>query len=102
MGIGCQGISGEAIMLKPNLLSVVASSLIYFGTPRLANATDYTLTDLATLGGTRSIALGINDSGQVVGWSNTPANGNALATIWNGGTPTALATPSGMFSSAAY
>lgn len=48
--------------------------------------------------GTDSIAYGINDAGQVVGWRN--ANGNlgsagTHATVWNGTTPTDLGTLGG-------
>jgi probable HAF family extracellular repeat protein len=52
-----------------------------------------------------SIARGINDNGQVAGTSQGyTANGTLYgnAVIWNGGTPTALSTPSGSGSSAAY
>ncbi len=50
-----------------------------------------TPTDLGTLGGRYSLAYGINDSGQVVGYSET-LDGSAHATIWNGTTPTDLGT----------
>jgi len=42
-----------------------------------------TMTDLGTLGGTGSEGLAINDSGQVVGWSQTKA-GTSDAFLWNG------------------
>ena len=51
-----------------------------------------TPTDLGTLGGSYSWAMGINDSGQVVGWSNTSGNAAEHTTIWNGTTPTDLGT----------
>ena len=52
-------------------------------------------TDLGTLPGgapsaSHSYALGINNAGQVVGWSTT--NTGEHATIWNGTTPTDLGT----------
>jgi len=42
-----------------------------------------TMTDLGTLGGIGSEGLAINDSGQVVGWSQTKA-GTSDAFLWNG------------------
>jgi len=36
-----------------------------------AFATPYRLTDLGTVGGTRSVGYAINASGQVTGWSRT-------------------------------
>jgi probable HAF family extracellular repeat protein len=42
-----------------------------------------TMKDLGTLGGTGSEGLAINDSGEVVGWSQTKA-GTSDAFLWNG------------------
>ena len=49
-----------------------------------------TPTDLGTLGGSSSLATGINDSGQVVGYSYISGDSAYHATIWNGITPTDL------------
>jgi probable HAF family extracellular repeat protein len=49
-----------------------------------------TMTDLGTLGGDYSEGLAINDSGEVVGWSQAKA-GTSDAFLWNGKTMTALA-----------
>ncbi len=46
------------------------------------------LTDLGTLGGGQSRALGINDAGQVVGWAET-AEGVTHAFLWNPDSPNA-------------
>jgi probable HAF family extracellular repeat protein len=59
----------------------------------LASVTQYTVTDLGTLGGPRSYAYAINNSGQVVGCAST-----GLATyafMWQNGTMTALDTSGG-------
>lgn len=50
---------------------------------------EYWPIDLGTLGGTQSAALGLNDAGQVVGWSLT-AGGRTQAFVWAGGTLSGL------------
>ena len=52
------------------------------------------LTDLGTLGGQQSAALGINNAGTICGWADT-ASGNTVAALWNGGAVTALPTLGG-------
>ena len=48
-----------------------------------------TITDLGTLGGSYSFALGINDSGRVVGWADNSGN-VSQAFLYSGGTLSAL------------
>jgi probable HAF family extracellular repeat protein len=52
-------------------------------------------TILSSLGGNYSEGLGINDSGQIVGLSNSTVFGNLHATIWNGTTATELGSLGG-------
>lgn len=91
-------------MIKRSLLSILSITvlLIFPGTaqhgptalaaqPRsvrpaaLIAAPRYTITDLGTLGGNLSKAFGINESNQVVGWSNPPS-ANYHAFLWEDGT----------------
>ncbi len=60
-----------------------------------------TPTALSTLGGTQSAAYGVNNSGQVVGYSLTTGNVTGHAVIWNGGVLTDL-NPSGAIGSTAF
>ncbi|CUS38458.1 hypothetical protein COMA1_50112 [Candidatus Nitrospira nitrosa] len=57
---------------------VILCSLLSLGiviaTERLVQAGQYSLTDLGSLGGGRSGATAINNSGEVVGWSTVPGN----------------------------
>ncbi len=54
----------------------------------------YTVTELGTLGGAQSVAYGLNDSNQVVGWSHAK-NGEMHAFVWIQGTMTDLGTLGG-------
>jgi probable HAF family extracellular repeat protein len=58
------------------------------------------MTDLGTLGGRYSAALGINASGQVVGGASTAGSENQSAFLWQSGTMTNLDTVGGIESSA--
>ncbi len=52
-------------------LTTLFALIAFSGTA--AGQTKYSVTDLGTLGGTASVAYGINASGQVVGWSDNHA-----------------------------
>jgi probable HAF family extracellular repeat protein len=62
-------------------------------------AVEYKIVDLGTLGGGDSRAEGINDSGQVVGDSET-AGGQRLAFLWTDGVMQDLGTLGGSHSEA--
>ncbi len=76
-------------MLKPRwLLSLISVLLCEVASPAPML---YSITDLGTLGGTNSYALGINDLGQIVG--DSLAGSATIPTLWNNDashTPTAL------------
>ena len=64
--------------------SFLVVTLISFGICFSASAfaaSKYEITDIGTLGGSNSYAQGINDFGQVVGYSNT-GSGNSRAFLW--------------------
>ena len=62
-----------------------------------ATAQSYTLTVLGTLGGSNSVGYGVNDAGQVAGWSQIAGNNatHAFLSAANGGALTDLGTLSG-------
>jgi probable HAF family extracellular repeat protein len=77
--------------MNPRTLLAVALTAVS------ANAgTGYTFVDLGTLGGNDSGALGINDQGQIVGWSTIPGCSTASgadcrrAFLWDNGVMTDL------------
>jgi len=55
----------------------------------------YTVADLGTLGGTFSIAYGINDRGQVDGFATVPGDGATHAFVWKNGPLVDLGTLGG-------
>ncbi len=63
-------------------------------TRRVRHDAHYTITDLGTLGGSFSIAFGINDAGGVTGAANT-ASENAHPFLWSAGKLTDLGTLGG-------
>src|SRR3989449_11308495 len=79
-------------------VAVLPSSQPASGQPLSAGLT---ITDLGTLGGTASIAFGVNNVGQVVGDSNTTTSGiRPHAFLWQNGAMTDLGTLGGTFNSA--
>jgi hypothetical protein len=68
-----------ASFLRSALLSLVEVVPLACLLTRPAHAVPvYRLTDLGTLGGIESIASAINDRGQIVGFAETPADGDML------------------------
>ncbi|MFN0134262.1 MAG: hypothetical protein ACKVW3_17250 [Phycisphaerales bacterium] len=59
-------------------------------------------TDLGTLGGKHALALAVNDTGYVVGYSTLPGDTQTRAFIWHGGPMQALVTLPGVIESYAY
>jgi len=56
------------------------------------NRTRYAVIDLSTLGGTISLAYGLNDRGSVVGFSSLPGDASFHAFLWREGKMTDLGT----------
>jgi probable HAF family extracellular repeat protein len=70
---------------------------------RLATGIRYdVITYTASLGGTQSRGMAINNRGLVAGWSNLPGNGSRHATLWTDGSITDLGTLGGPNSTLAW
>jgi probable HAF family extracellular repeat protein len=83
-------------MKKRKLISLLlGAALLLVGSA----AAEPAMTDLGTLGGNYAVAFGINECGQIVGYSET-ASGYAHAFLWDGGTMTDLGTLGGNLSHA--
>ena len=73
-----------------------AAAAIAHGADSQRNGTpSYTVTDLGTLGGTLSYAMGINNKGWVEGFSNLKGKGGQHAFVWRRGAMTDLGTLGG-------
>ncbi len=87
------------LLLGPTLVDAQGQT----GTPALVGR--YEVTDLGTLGGTYSVALGVNRAGQVVGQTSTgpdqePFGPGSHAFLWDEGSMTDLGTLGGETSEA--
>lgn len=99
----CCFTSPPIVVLAAALFAVLSagplSSISRAGSPPASLS--YRFTDLAPLGGTFSSARAVNNNGLVAGFSSFPGGGyHDHATIWDGSTPTGLATPALGFSAA--
>ena len=69
--------------------------LVFSDVAFVSAAAQYTVTDLGTLGGPGSFACGINDSGQVAGYSFTSSGYISHAFLYSNGTMADLGTLGG-------
>src|SRR5438477_7836470 len=84
-----------SIRLRP-LRITLAISLIAIGCGLFAaSQTQYTITDLPSLGGTNSRANSINNRGWLAGYSNLTGNQSRHAALWRAGALTDLGTLGG-------
>ena len=85
----------ERFSMLPTRLRQVLVAIAVASSACAASAQTYTFTLLDTLGGSRSFAQAINNSGQVVGYSYLTGNTFRHATVWNGAAATDLGAPFG-------
>src|SRR5690348_1571600 len=71
---------------------IQSSALLLLLAATSCNAIAASITDLGTLGGDQSRALGINSSGQVVGGANNTLGGGERAFLYSDGIMTDLGT----------
>jgi probable HAF family extracellular repeat protein len=81
-------------------LAVAAVMIIACAARGLMAAQLYQITDLGTLGGALSEALGLNNNGQIVGYSDMPGNAPYHAFLYDNGAMTDLGTLGGVMSAA--
>ena len=72
------------ITMKQNLISILLAAVLGMLPAKTFATVQYTITDLGTLGGERSYAYAVNNSGRVVGWSED-ANDDIRAFLWENG-----------------
>ena len=70
--------------MKKQFIIMMASVLMLVDSGQARAETQFTITDLGTLGGSISYAYGINDSGQVAGWSYLAGNSAWHAFLYDG------------------
>ena len=82
--------------------AILVLALSSLAAPNAWGAVQYAVTDLGTFGGsyTYAMAMGINNSGQVVGWCSKPGYVDQHAFLWSNGTMTDLGTFGGQYSGA--
>jgi probable HAF family extracellular repeat protein len=92
--------SATGIAMATTFVAILFSSAFI---SHAAAEQQYTITDLGTLGGMRSYATAINNSGQVVGYADTSASNNDEARhafLYSGGTMSDLGALGGIGSRA--
>jgi uncharacterized membrane protein len=72
--------------MKSRKLTLITTTIVFvaFAIPLQLTAqhTHYTVTDLGTLGGTLSVAGGINNRGDIEGFSTLPGDTTIRAFLW--------------------
>jgi probable HAF family extracellular repeat protein len=92
--------------MKSRKLTLITTTIVFvaFAIPLQLTAqhTHYTVTDLGTLGGTLSVAGGINNRGDIEGFSTLPGDTTIRAFLWQNGVMADLGTLGGPNSLASW